>query len=43
VSFIVGLFKKNNKKGTPGGRRSKLSKFPLGKFTMPIRREGRGR
>jgi hypothetical protein len=21
-----------------GGRRSKLSKFPLGKFTMPIRR-----
>jgi hypothetical protein len=27
----------------PGGRRSKLSKFLLGKFTMPIRREGRGR
>jgi len=25
-------------RGTPGGRRSKLSKFPLGKFTMPIRR-----
>jgi len=25
----------------PGGRRSKLSKFPLGKFTMPIRREGK--
>jgi hypothetical protein len=29
--------------GGPGGRGSKLSKFPLGKFTMPIRREGRGR
>jgi hypothetical protein len=26
---------------SPGGRRSKLSKFLLGKFTMPIRREGK--
>ena len=27
----------------PGGRRSKLSKFPLRKSTMPIRKWGRGR